>query len=79
MLMECQTGLPHLGFMDSTAKPEIFDVNALLGKKASGRGAVDLLCEALRLNCTDAEIEELRRLYVGGVQHPSTKTPQSAR
>ena len=76
--MECQFGLPQICGMATTAEIKIFDINEPLGKKACGREPVSLLCEALRLNCSETEIAELRRLYSGCDGVPAVKTPQKA-
>jgi hypothetical protein len=53
-------------------------LNAPLGARAAGRAPVDLLVEAQRLNFSETEISELRRLYMLDETADQAKTPQNA-
>ena len=61
--MECQCAPAHVVGMTLYHSTQMSVLNASLGEAARGRGQVDLLVEATRLNFSEQEIAELKRLY----------------
>ena len=61
--MECQRATAHVVAMTLHHLTQMTGLNAPLGEAARGRGRVDFLVEATRLNFSEQEIAELKRLY----------------
>ena len=74
MWMESHGARAHVISMAQTLAKHISDQP--LGEPAPNRGPVDLLAEATRLNFTESEIAELKRLYAVNEQVKSAKTSQ---